>query len=52
MAATSGDQIAQAVGPSARTIRRHVRSEEGRAEPIAMQSEREHGNPRHADSSG
>ncbi|WP_247197639.1 TetR/AcrR family transcriptional regulator [Streptomyces sp. GESEQ-35] len=37
VAATSGDQIAQAVGLSTRTIWRHFRSKESCAEPIVMQ---------------
>ncbi|MFD5631942.1 TetR/AcrR family transcriptional regulator [Streptomyces sp. NPDC127072] len=37
VAATSGDQIAQAVGMSTRTIWRHFRSKESCAEPIVMQ---------------
>ncbi|MFH8562223.1 TetR/AcrR family transcriptional regulator [Streptomyces sp. NPDC017988] len=35
--ATSGDQIAQAVGLSTRTIWRHFRSKESCAEPVVMQ---------------
>ncbi|MEU8705509.1 TetR family transcriptional regulator [Streptomyces sp. NPDC048565] len=37
VAATSGDQIAEAVGLSTRTIWRHFRSKESCAEPIVMQ---------------
>ncbi|WP_344442004.1 TetR/AcrR family transcriptional regulator [Streptomyces kunmingensis] len=37
LAATSGDQIAEAVGLSTRTIWRHFRSKESCAEPIVMQ---------------
>lgn len=37
VAATSGDQIAQAVGLSTRTIWRHFRSKESCAEPIVLQ---------------
>ncbi|ADI03703.1 putative transcriptional regulator, TetR family protein [Streptomyces bingchenggensis BCW-1] len=37
VAATSGDQIADAVGLSTRTIWRHFRSKEACAEPIVMQ---------------
>ncbi|OEV13392.1 TetR/AcrR family transcriptional regulator [Streptomyces nanshensis] len=37
VAGTSGDQIAQAVGLSTRTIWRHFRSKESCAEPIVMQ---------------
>ncbi|MEE1804794.1 TetR family transcriptional regulator [Streptomyces sp. JV176] len=37
VAATSGDQIAEAVGLSTRTIWRHFRSKESCAEPIIMQ---------------
>lgn len=36
VAATSGDQIAAAVGVSARTVWRHFRSKESCAEPIVM----------------
>ncbi|MGW8379836.1 TetR family transcriptional regulator [Streptomyces sp. ODS28] len=37
VAATSGDQIAEAVGLSTRTIWRHFRSKESCAEPVVMQ---------------
>ncbi|MEW2549873.1 helix-turn-helix domain-containing protein [Streptomyces sp. NPDC047002] len=37
VAATSGDQIAEAVGLSTRTIWRHFRSKEACAEPVVMQ---------------
>ncbi|MER5252187.1 MULTISPECIES: helix-turn-helix domain-containing protein [unclassified Streptomyces] len=37
VASTSGDQIAEAVGLSTRTIWRHFRSKESCAEPIVMQ---------------
>jgi AcrR family transcriptional regulator len=37
VAATSGDQIAEAVGLSTRTIWRHFRSKESCAEPVIMQ---------------
>ncbi|MEU3711233.1 TetR/AcrR family transcriptional regulator [Streptomyces catenulae] len=37
VAATSGDQIAEAVGLSTRTIWRHFRSKESCAEPIVLQ---------------
>ncbi|MFB8348205.1 TetR/AcrR family transcriptional regulator [Streptomyces niveus] len=37
VSATSGDQIAEAVGLSTRTIWRHFRSKESCAEPIVMQ---------------
>ncbi|MGW8455133.1 TetR/AcrR family transcriptional regulator [Streptomyces niveus] len=37
VAATSGDQIAEAVGVSTRTVWRHFRSKESCAEPVVMQ---------------